>query len=156
VTISSELSSELDAPRRALTAALNARLISRIAILIEAVESAMKELGLHCPLMIVKGDGTLALAEAVARRPIETVLSGPAASLVGGRWLSGLDSFILSDMGGTTTDLGIVINGRPKVTEQGAEVGGWRTMVREARTERAEKTCSMRCAAPKNRSDWRG
>ncbi len=130
VTISSELSSELDAPRRALTAALNARLISRIAILIEAVESAMKELGLHCPLMIVKGDGTLALADAVARRPIETVLSGPAASLVGGRWLSGLDSFILSDMGGTTTDLGIVINGRPKVTERGAEVGGWHTMVR--------------------------
>jgi N-methylhydantoinase A/oxoprolinase/acetone carboxylase beta subunit len=130
VTMSSELSSALDAPRRALTAALNARLISRIAILIEAVRSAMKDLGLNCPLMIVKGDGTLALAEAVAKRPIETVLSGPAASLVGARWLSGLDSFIMSDMGGTTTDLGILIGGRPKVTEQGAEVGGWRTMVR--------------------------
>lgn len=130
VTISSELSSALDAPRRALTAALNARLISRIAILIDAVTSAMKDLGLNCPLMIVKGDGTLALAEAVAKRPIETVLSGPAASLVGGRWLSGLDSFILSDMGGTTTDLGILIDGQLKVTEQGAEVGGWRTMVK--------------------------
>jgi N-methylhydantoinase A/oxoprolinase/acetone carboxylase beta subunit len=130
VTISSELSSALDAPRRALTAALNARLISRIAVLIEAVRRAMTELALTCPLMIVKGDGTLALAESVARRPIETVLSGPAASLVGGRWLSKLDSFILSDMGGTTTDLGILLDGKPRITEQGAEVGGWRTMVK--------------------------
>jgi N-methylhydantoinase A/oxoprolinase/acetone carboxylase beta subunit len=130
VTISSELSSALDAPRRALTAALNARLIPRIAILIDAVKVVMREQGLSCPLMIVKGDGTLALADAVARRPIETVLSGPAASLIGGRWLSGLESFIMSDMGGTTTDIGILIDGRPKVTEEGAEVGGWRTMVR--------------------------
>jgi N-methylhydantoinase A/oxoprolinase/acetone carboxylase beta subunit len=130
VTLSSELSSSLDAPRRALTAALNARLISRVATLIEAVSRAMVQLHMHCPLMIVKGDGTLALAETVATRPIETVLSGPAASLVGAQWLSGLQSFIMSDMGGTTTDLGVLIDGRPRVTQEGAEVGGWRTMVR--------------------------
>ncbi len=130
VTLSTELSSSLDAPRRALTAALNARLISRVTTLIEAVNRAMVQLHIQCPLMIVKGDGTLALAETVATRPIETVLSGPAASLVGAQWLSGLQSFIMSDMGGTTTDLGVLLDGRPKVTEQGAEVGGWRTMVR--------------------------
>ena len=130
VTLSTELSSNLDAPRRALTAALNARLIARVTMLIEAVNRSMLQLDIHCPLMIVKGDGSLALAESVATRPIETVLSGPAASLVGAQWLSGLQSFIMSDMGGTTTDLGILLDGRPKVTEQGAEVGGWRTMVR--------------------------
>ena len=130
VTLSTELSSDLDAPRRALTAALNARLIARVTLLIEAVQRAMAQLQIVCPLMIVKGDGTLALAETVATRPIETVLSGPAASLVGAQWLSGLQSFILSDMGGTTTDLGILRDGRPQVTAQGAEVGGWRTMVR--------------------------
>ncbi|WP_368905165.1 hydantoinase/oxoprolinase family protein [Taklimakanibacter lacteus] len=130
VTLSTELSSSLDAPRRALTAALNARLISRISLLIEAVGRAMASLKIVCPLMIVKGDGTLALAETVAKRPIETVLSGPAASLVGARWLSGLDDFIMSDMGGTTTDLGILKGGRPQVSEEGAEVGGWRTMVK--------------------------
>ena len=130
VTLSTELSSNLDAPRRALTAALNARLIARVTMLIEAVNRSMRQLDIHCPLMIVKGDGTLALAESVATRPIETVLSGPAASLVGAQWLSGLQSFIMADMGGTTTDLGILLDGRPKVTEQGAEVGGWRTMVR--------------------------
>ena len=130
VTLSTELSSALDAPRRALTAVLNARLIPRISGLIEAVQRAMLRLGIQCPLMIVKGDGSLALAESVATRPIETVLSGPAASLVGAQWLSGLDNFILSDMGGTTTDLGVLVAGRPRIKEEGAEVGGWRTMVR--------------------------
>jgi N-methylhydantoinase A/oxoprolinase/acetone carboxylase beta subunit len=130
VTVSSELSSALDAPRRALTAALNARLISRISSLIAAVQAAMKRLDLACPLMMVKGDGTLALADIVAGRPIETILSGPAASLVGARWLSGLDDFLMSDIGGTTTDVAILADGRPKVTGEGAEVGRWRTMVR--------------------------
>ncbi|MBI3673938.1 MAG: hydantoinase/oxoprolinase family protein [Rhizobiales bacterium] len=106
-TISTELTSALDAPRRALTAVLNAKLISRISTLIEAVRRAMAGLDIVCPLMIVKGDGTLALAEKVALRPIETVLSGPAASLVGA-----------------------AAAGRPRVAEEGAEVGGWRTMVR--------------------------
>jgi N-methylhydantoinase A/oxoprolinase/acetone carboxylase beta subunit len=129
-TISTELTSALDAPRRALTAVLNARLISRISTLISAVRRSMVELHIDCPLMIVKGDGTLALAEKVALRPIETVLSGPAASLVGASWLCGLKDFIMSDMGGTTTDLGILAHGRPQVAEQGAEVGGWRTMVK--------------------------
>lgn len=129
VTISTELASALDAPRRALTAALNARLISRITTLIDAVETAMQRFGIAAPLMITKGDGSLALGQTVALRPIETVLSGPAASLVGAASLSGLENFILSDMGGTTTDLGVFENGRPQVNEQGADVGGWRTMV---------------------------
>ena len=130
VTISAELSTSLDAPRRALTATLNARLISRIGHLVDAVRRAMSELDLRCPLMITKGDGTLALADAVVSRPIETILSGPAASLVGAQWLSGLNDFILSDMGGTTTDLAMFLKGRPKITDDGAQIGGWRTMVR--------------------------
>jgi N-methylhydantoinase A/oxoprolinase/acetone carboxylase beta subunit len=129
-TLSSELSSSLDAPRRALTAVLNARLISHITHLIVAVKTAMARLQLSCPLMIMKGDGSLALADSVVLRPIETILSGPAASLVGAKWLSGLDDFILSDMGGTTTDVGLVLKGRPQIAAQGAEVGGWRTMVK--------------------------
>lgn len=130
VTLSSELSNALDAPRRALTALLNARLISRITHLIEAVRAAMDGLGIAGGLMVVKGDGTLANAESVALRPIETVLSGPAASLVGAKWLAGCDDFILSDIGGTTTDVAILSGGRPMVATQGAEVGGWRTMVK--------------------------
>ena len=130
VTMSHSLASALDAPRRAQTAVLNARLISRISELTAAVERAMKQHQLNCPLMLVKGDGSLANADIITSRPIETVLSGPAASLIGAQWLSGLDDFVMSDMGGTTTDVGLLIDGLPQVAEQGAEVGGWRTMVK--------------------------
>jgi N-methylhydantoinase A/oxoprolinase/acetone carboxylase beta subunit len=130
VTLSSELSSALDAPRRALTSVLNARLVGHIAHLIAAVKRAMETMNIECPLMIMKGDGALTSAESVVQRPIETILSGPAASLVGAKWLSGLDNFLMSDMGGTTTDVGILENGQPLVAPHGAEVGGWRTMVK--------------------------
>lgn len=130
VTLSSELSSGLDAPRRALTAALNARLVGRVTDLVAAVRRAMTELGLDCPLMLVKGDGSLALAETVVERPIETVLSGPAASVVGASRLAGRPDVIVSDIGGTTTDIGTARDGRPILVEHGADIGGWRTMVR--------------------------
>ncbi len=132
VTISGELSSGLDAPRRALTTVLNARLIARTHALIGSVREAMSHLGLDVALMLVKGDGTRARADAVARRPIETVLSGPAASMVGAAWLCGRRDFIGSDIGGTTTDVGVVLDGRMVVSDGGASVGGWRTMVRAA------------------------
>jgi len=130
VSVSSDLAHALDAPRRALTAALNARIISRITALISAVMTAMQVHAINAPLMIVKGDGTLASAANVALRPIETVLSGPAASVIGAKFLSGLDDFVVSDIGGTTTDIGVLENGWPKLNREGALIGGHRTMVR--------------------------
>ena len=129
-SLSVDLSRALDAPRRALTAALNARIVSRIASLVQAVRSAMARHGLEAPLMVVKGDGSLGAADAVALRPIETILSGPAASVVGARFLSGLDDFVVADVGGTTTDIATVEGGWPRLDRDGAEVGGRRTLVR--------------------------
>ena len=129
VTISSALSDSLDAPRRALTTALNARLLGRIRDLIDAVDLSVSELHIDAPILVAKGDGSLAVASDVARRPIETVLSGPAASIVGAATLSNLDNFILSDVGGTTTDVGRLADGSPRLVDDGAKVGGWRTMV---------------------------
>ena len=103
-TISSELSASLDAPRRALTAVLNARLLSKIADLIAAVRRSLDQIGVQAPVMIAKGDGSLAVADSLAQRPIETILSGPAASMVGAGVLSGLDDFILSDNTPTAMD----------------------------------------------------
>ena len=65
-------------------------------------------------------------------RPVETALSGPAASAVGGHRLTGLDTALVVDMGGTTTDLALLREGRPKLAEHGATIGGWRTAVRAA------------------------
>ena len=129
VTCSYELSSKLDAPQRALTAALNARLTPQIRHLLDALGQVLHQEAISAPLMIVKGDGTLMKAEVALEYPVETVLSGPAASVVGAGFLSGLKDFAVADMGGTTTDVAIVADGRPVVRAEGAVIGGWRTMV---------------------------
>jgi N-methylhydantoinase A/oxoprolinase/acetone carboxylase beta subunit len=129
VTCAHELSSRLDAPRRALTAALNARLTPQIRQLIEALTKVLAEEHIRAPLMIVKGDGSLMRADIALEYPVETVLSGPAASVVGAGFLTGLRTFAVSDMGGTTTDVAVVDDGKPRVNAEGALIGGWRTMV---------------------------
>ena len=129
VTCSHELSAKLDAPKRALTAVLNARLIPQLRHLIEAVGQILGRVGIDAPLMVVKGDGSLEDAAIALRRPVETILSGPAASLVGAHYLSGEDDGIVVDMGGTTTDIVLLHDGVPVIDEDGASVGGWKTMV---------------------------
>jgi N-methylhydantoinase A/oxoprolinase/acetone carboxylase beta subunit len=129
VTCAHELSHNLDAPRRALTALLNARLIALLDRLIRAVERRLEELGIRAPLMVVKGDGALIAAADALNRPVETILSGPAASVVGAMALTQERDVIVSDMGGTTTDIAFLKDGRPVLNREGAVVGGWRTMV---------------------------
>ncbi len=129
VTCAHELSSRLDAPRRALTAVLNARLTPRIRHLIEALWRVLLAESIDAPLMIVKGDGSLMRADVALEYPVETILSGPAASVVGAGFLTGLEDFVVSDMGGTTTDVAVVEGGRPVIRSEGALIGGWRTMV---------------------------
>jgi N-methylhydantoinase A/oxoprolinase/acetone carboxylase beta subunit len=129
VTCGHELTSKLDAPRRALTAALNARLIPQLQHLVEAVRALLAARGIVAPLMVVKGDGSLIEAEVAMSCPVETILSGPAASVVGARYLSGEREVFVSDMGGTTTDVALLHDGRPVLSPAGAVVGGWRTMV---------------------------
>lgn len=129
VTCGHELTSKLDAPRRALTAALNARLIPQLQQLVEAVRALLATRGIAAPLMVVKGDGSLIEAELAMSCPVETILSGPAASVVGARYLSGEREVFVSDMGGTTTDVALLRDGRPVLNPDGAVVGGWRTMV---------------------------
>jgi N-methylhydantoinase A/oxoprolinase/acetone carboxylase beta subunit len=129
VTCAHELSSKLDAPRRALTAALNARLTPQIRHLIEALSGVLEAESIDAPLMIVKGDGSLMKAQIALEYPVETILSGPAASVVGAGFLTGLADFVVADMGGTTTDIAVVSGGRPVISGEGALVGAWRTMV---------------------------
>ena len=130
VTASCDLSDSLNGPRRALTAAFNAQIVSLIVQLENAVRESMQKLGLDAPIMIVKGDGSIASAESVMQTPIETILSGPAASVIGARYLTGESDFLISDIGGTTTDVATVIDGWPKLNDAGADVGGYRTLVK--------------------------
>jgi len=127
-----ELTSELNAIRRAVTAVFNARLLPLIRDLIRAVEHVLERRGIAAPLMVVKGDGHMMSASAARERPIETLLSGPAASFVGGRYLSGEKDGLVIDMGGTTTDVALLRGGEPVLRSDGAAVGGWHTHVRAA------------------------
>jgi N-methylhydantoinase A/oxoprolinase/acetone carboxylase beta subunit len=129
VTASHELSAKLGGPRRALTTLLNARLISMIDRLVAATEGFLADRNIKAPLMVVRGDGALVSAAFARARPIETILSGPAASLVGARHMTGLDDAVVSDIGGTTTDVAVLDKGRPRLDPEGATVGGYRTMV---------------------------
>jgi N-methylhydantoinase A/oxoprolinase/acetone carboxylase beta subunit len=129
VTCSHELTSKLGGPRRALTTLLNARLISMIDRLVDATEGFLHKRGIAAPLMVVRGDGALVTAEFARSRPIETILSGPAASLVGARHMTGFDNAVVSDIGGTTTDIAVLDGGRLRLDPDGATVGGMRTMV---------------------------
>lgn len=129
VTLSHELSFKLGGPRRALTTLLNARLVGMIDRLIAATLGFLEAREIRAPLMVVRGDGALVSAAFARLRPIETILSGPAASLVGARHMTGLDDCIVSDIGGTTTDVAVLDRGRPRLDPEGATVGGFRTQV---------------------------
>lgn len=129
VTCSHELSQALGGPKRALTAVLNARLIGLIDRLISATETHLLDSGILARLMVVRGDGALISAEIARERPIETILSGPAASIAGAQWLTGAKNALVSDIGGTTTDICVLRGGLPQIDPQGAKVGRHRTMV---------------------------
>jgi N-methylhydantoinase A/oxoprolinase/acetone carboxylase beta subunit len=127
-----ELTSNLNSIRRAITVAFNARLIPVIRELLTSVKDVLHERGIAAPLMVVKGDGHIVSDAVAMERPIETILSGPAASIIGGNYLSGMDTGIVVDMGGTTTDIAILRNGIPQVKADGATVGEWRMSIRAA------------------------
>ena len=132
VVCAHQLSSDLGFHERAVTAVLNARLMPLITDLIEAVNGSMRRRGINAPLMVVKGDGSL-ISERMAReKPIETILSGPAASITGALALTGVRDGVVVDMGGTTTDLAVLHDGRPALNSTGAMVGGWLTRVKAA------------------------
>lgn len=128
-SLSHQLSAKLNGPKRAITAVLNARLISMIDRLIARAQDELISQDIHAPLMVVRGDGALMSARVARERPIETILSGPAASLVGALWLTKTDTAIVSDIGGTTTDVALLRDGRPCIDPLGARVGPYRTMV---------------------------
>ncbi|MGA6927223.1 MAG: hydantoinase/oxoprolinase family protein, partial [Desulfosarcina sp.] len=130
VTCGHELSSILDFKIRATTAVLNARIVPRLGKLIADLEKALKTRQIFAPIVVVKGDGTLMRAEMAKERPVETIFSGPAASVAGARHLTGLDDALVVDVGGTTTDTAALEHGGVRVCHTGSTVAGRRTHVR--------------------------
>ena len=125
-----ELTGELGIQERTVTAVLNARLIPILDTFLDDVQMTMTDNDIHAPIMVFKGDGSLMNVETAKERPVETILSGPAASSMGGRMLTGLEDCIVVDMGGTSTDIAFLDGGFPRIVPEGAHIGQWRTRVR--------------------------
>jgi N-methylhydantoinase A/oxoprolinase/acetone carboxylase beta subunit len=130
-----ELSQELGAYERAVTAALNAQLLPISNHFIKSVMDEIKRRNINAKLLMLKCDGTVVGLKEALEKPVESIFSGPAASLVGASYLSGCDTCAVIDVGGTSTDVSAVYGGFPELTDAGAMVGGWRTRVRATRME---------------------
>jgi N-methylhydantoinase A/oxoprolinase/acetone carboxylase beta subunit len=124
------LSSELDSIRRATTASLNASLLSNTQEFLNAVQGMLEKHNIRCPVMMVRGDGSIVKAEYALKRPVEIIHSGPATSAIGGQFLSGVDTALVIDIGGTTTDIALVENGKVQIEANAATVGTYRTCIK--------------------------
>jgi len=132
VVCAHQLSSALGFDHRTVTAVLNARLIPVIKDLMDSTRKVLDEFEINAPMMVVKGNGALMTEAEVLVKPIETVLSGPAASMIGAAYLTDQQDAFVLDMGGTTTDIANIEEGTVRVRMEGARVGGWSTRVRAA------------------------
>lgn len=132
VVCAHDLTSKLGYEQRTTTAVMNARLIPVIQELLHSVKEVLKEFEIVCPLMMVKGDGALMKSDVALEKPVETILSGPASSMIGAKALTGRSDAMIIDMGGTTSDIGILKDGFPRIEPEGASIGGKRTRVTAA------------------------
>ncbi len=132
VVCAHELTGKLGYYERTVTAVLNVQLIPIIRELVKDTKIALTQRNIHAPVMIVKGDGNFMTSGYAEERAIETILSGPAASIIGAMHLVDVSDATIIDMGGTTSDIALVENGHVEVVPEGAKVGKWKTHVRAA------------------------
>jgi N-methylhydantoinase A/acetone carboxylase, beta subunit len=130
-----ELAQSLGAYERGVTAYLNASLLPVAKIFLEAVVEETKRRGMNIKTTMLKCNGAVAMFDEVMDRPVETIFSGPAASVLGAAFLSGKETCLAIDVGGTSTDVSMIEDGIPQISDLGATVGGWKTKVRAIKME---------------------
>lgn len=128
-----ELASDLGFLERTNTAVINAGLLPIIRGFTGAIRTVLEQFGITVPVFIVKGDGSIAKIDSIRDTPVDTVLSGPASSIIGAISLTGAENAVVADMGGTTTDIGIVRNKRVELSSDGAKVGEWKLRIKSAK-----------------------
>ena len=111
-------------------AILNATLLQFADTVVSAFLSALRQRNLNCPVFISQNDGTLMNADFVRAFPALTFASGPTNSLRGAMLLTGLEEAIVVDIGGTTSDIGVLQAGFPRESNSVIKVGGVRTNFR--------------------------
>ena len=116
--------------RRGAGALLNARLVPEVRRFMKAIEEAFSDRGLQIPMTIIKSDGSQMSGSYALMRPVETLLSGPAASVIGAKELADAEQAMIVDIGGTTTDVALIRNGIPDYSGDGIRIGPWKTFVK--------------------------
>ncbi|MDA1258747.1 MAG: hydantoinase/oxoprolinase family protein [Chloroflexi bacterium] len=109
---------------------LNASIIDLARRTTHAFTEALRQSGIDAPLYLTQNDGTVMLADFARKYPIYSFASGPTNSMRGAAFLTGLDDAIVVDVGGTTTDVGVLTAGFPREANNVVEIGGVRTLFR--------------------------
>ena len=129
VTLSSKIG-RMGILERENAAVMNASLAALSQEVVGSFSSALKRLNISAPFFISQNDGTLMSAATVERYPVLTFASGPTNSMRGAAYLSGLKDALIVDIGGTTTDIGMLVNGFPRESSLTVRIGGVRTNFR--------------------------
>jgi N-methylhydantoinase A len=130
-----QVSGRLNYPRRVVTTLLTLATQDRFHDFYTQVQAALAEKGVSAPLYILKADGGTLPFEQSLDKPVETIFSGPAASTLGVMALTpGEQTSVVLDIGGTTTDLALILSGKPLLASRGAKIGDALTHVRSFAT----------------------
>lgn len=131
VTMGHTVSGKLNFPRRVFTSYLNSAIFHTFNSFSNSIRKAMKRENVSAPIYVLKADGGTASLEAAEKRPVETILSGPAASIMGiNALLPTVKDAIQLDIGGTTTDISFLADGVPLFEPQGIKIDKYKTLVR--------------------------
>lgn len=129
ISLSSEIG-RLGLLERENAAVVNACLRPLAERTVSGLIGALVELGLDCPLHVSQNDGTLMSADFARRYPVATFASGPTNSMRGAAFLSGIRDGVVIDVGGTTSDIGVLVHGFPREASAAVSVAGVRTNFR--------------------------
>ncbi len=127
-TATHEVSGRLGLRVRTRTAAVNAAVLPVMLRTAERTEAAVRQAGIAAPLMVMRSDGGVMTLDEVRRRPLLTLLSGPAAGVAAALLFARVSDGVLVEVGGTSTDIALILGGRPSM--RGATVGGHRLFLR--------------------------
>lgn len=131
-----QFSGALSFPRRIATTYLNTAVYPVHKDFFEAVQKSLAQKGLSVPIRILKPDGGNMNLAASMDYPSQTILSGPSASVMGALGVAPRDkTCLILDIGGTTTDMAVLINGVPLLAPMGITINGYKTLIRAMRTQ---------------------